>query len=203
MADRKSRGWITIVYPESADKNWFSILSEIGLQSIVSPLHSLDVNADGSPKKPHYHVLLLWDAPTTYSNAQNYVDMISGVGCIAMASLRGSARYFCHLDNPEKHRYDTSEVRTTGGLCYDDLITSATDDLLILYEIFDFIDEVLITSYRQLLIYARQERPDWAKLILTKHRENVIAYQKSLQWEIDQDVIPMPAGMEADVNTSI
>lgn len=187
MADKKSRGWLTIVYPESAPDNWISILAEAGGQALISPLHQYDTNADGEVKKAHYHVVLLWDGPTTYSNALEVVHLIGGVGCKAMVTLRGAARYLCHLDNPEKYRYDPADVQQIGGLVYDDIINSASDDLLTLYEVFDWIDDNSCVSYRQFLLYARTQRPDWAKVVLTKHRENVIAYQKSLAWEISQE----------------
>lgn len=185
---KKSRGWLTVVYPESAPADWVDLLAQHGVQALVSPLHQYDTNADGEVKKAHYHVILLWDGPTTQDNARGYVDLISGVGCLPMASLRGAARYLCHLDNPEKYQYSKDDVRILGGLDYDEIINSASDDMLTLYEIFDWIDEHFVVSYRQLLIYARRERPDWAKLILTRHRENVIAYQKSFKWELDQEV---------------
>ena len=180
----KCRGWLCVVYPESAPDDWIQILASIGAQALISPLHDQDLNADGEVKKPHYHVILLWDGPTTKSNAQAVVDLIRGVGCFAMATLRGAARYLCHLDNPEKHRYNPEDVKQLGGLVYDDIINSASDDLLTLYEIFDWIDENVCVSFRQFMIYARSFRPDWAKVILTRHRENVIAYQRSLQWEL-------------------
>ena len=180
----KSRGWLCVVYPESAPEDWIQILASIGAQALISPLHDQDLNADGEVKKPHYHVILLWDGPTTKSNAQAVVDLIRGVGCFAMATLRGASRYLCHLDNPEKHRYNPEDVKQLGGLVYDDIINSASDDLLTLYEIFDWIDENVCVSFRQFMIFARSFRPDWAKVVLTRHRENIIAYQRSLNWEI-------------------
>lgn len=188
MTDKqKSRGWLCVVYPESAPEDWINRLATAGAQVLISPLHDQDLNADGEPKKAHYHVILLWEGPTTASNAQRMVDMISGVGCFPMATLRGAARYLCHMDNPEKHQYDAQDVRQLGGLDYNEIINSASDDLLTLYEVFDWLDDNLCVSYRQFLLYARQFRPDWARVVLTRHRENVIAYQKSLKWEIDQN----------------
>lgn len=184
---QKSRGWLCVVYPESAPEDWVSRLSISGAQALISPLHDKDLNADGEPKKAHYHVILLWEGPTTASNAQRMVDMIAGVGCFPMATLRGAARYLCHLDNPEKYRYEIQDVRQLGGLDYNEIINSASDDLLTLYEIFDWLDDYSCVSYRQFLLFARQFRPDWARVVLTRHRENVIAYQKSLAWEINQN----------------
>lgn len=181
---QKSRGWLCVVYPESAPEDWINRLATAGAQALISPLHDQDLNADGESKKPHWHVILLWEGPTTASNAQRMVDMIAGVGCFPMATLRGAARYLCHMDNPDKHQYDPQHVRQLGGLDYNEIINSASDDLLTLYEVFGWLDDNLCVSYRQFLLYARQFRPDWARVVLTRHRENVIAYQRSLQWEL-------------------
>ena len=53
----RSRGWACIVYPESAPENWTETLNEAHIETLISPLHDKDVTAEGSPKKPHYHVL--------------------------------------------------------------------------------------------------------------------------------------------------
>ena len=99
----KSRGWLTLVYPESVKYDWIQILEDIGQQAIISPLHDSDINQGTYElKKPHYHVLLLWDGPTTEKNAKGVISLIGGVGCFACMSVRGSTRYFCHLDNPDK-----------------------------------------------------------------------------------------------------
>ena len=77
MAERvTSRGWLTEIYPESELAGWRETLSYMGMQAVIGPLHQYDVNANGKPKKPHYHVLLLWEGPTTYNNALNVVKMI-------------------------------------------------------------------------------------------------------------------------------
>ena len=69
--EKKSRTWLTIVYPESAPANWKTMLAEIGVQAIISPLHDKDKNVTGEFKKPHHHVAMVWEGPTTYSNANN------------------------------------------------------------------------------------------------------------------------------------
>lgn len=183
--EKKSRAWLTIVYPESAPSDWRSQLAEAGCLALISPLHDRDVNADGEVKKAHHHVILIWDGgTTTYANAKSYVDMIGGVGCLAAATLRGAARYLIHLDNPEKFQYDRADVCVIGGLDYDEIVNSVSDDLLALYEIFDFIEETGMTSFRQLVFYCRQERQDWARVILTSQRENVWKYLRSMEYDL-------------------
>lgn len=184
----KSRGWLTIVYPESAPVGWWDKLAEIGCVAVCSPLHDRDLlpepEEDGrETKKPHYHVGFVWDGPCTSVKAKSVVDLIGGVGCIPMQSLRGSCRYFCHMDSPDKAQYDSADVRTLGGLDYQELIQSASDELATLMEIEDYIDQTGTVSYRALKRYARFERPDWYRVISTRWRENVVAYQRSLIWE--------------------
>ena len=53
--DERKRNYATLVYPDSAPENWQEILSELKVPVFISPLHDKDVNADGKPKKPHYH----------------------------------------------------------------------------------------------------------------------------------------------------
>lgn len=182
--DKKSRGWLTVVYPESAPQDWVAKLAEVGCMALISPLHEFDTNPTGEIKKAHWHVILLWEGPTTYSNASEYVALIGGVGCLPCATLRGAARYLCHLDNPEKHPYNPEDVRIIGGLDYAEIINSASDDLLVLYDILDYIEGYQITSFRQLLFYCRKERQDWARVILTTQRENVWKYLRSMEYDL-------------------
>ena len=53
---QKGRDWTFIVYPESAPLDWRNILDETHIKWIESPLHDKDFNADGTLKKPHWHI---------------------------------------------------------------------------------------------------------------------------------------------------
>lgn len=189
--DKKSRAWLTVVYPESCPSDWIDLLTEIGCQALISPLHEFDVNADGEIKKAHWHVILIWDGPTTYANASSIVNSIGGVGCICCVTLRGAARYLCHLDNPDKFQYSIDFVRSIGGLNYKELINSATDDELALWDILYYVYDHKIVYYASFLMWCRTERPDWASLIVRKERQNVIEFMKSLEYELNRGVSNM------------
>ena len=60
MSDKRVRSWATVLYPESAKDNWLEILGEQCVPCFVSPLHNLDVNADGEIKKEHFHILFVF-----------------------------------------------------------------------------------------------------------------------------------------------
>lgn len=192
---KKSRFWLTEIYEESAPlADVCSKLTIMGAQALISPVHDSDYDnvqaEDGSEslklKKPHRHVILIWDGPTTSANAKELVDTIGGVGCFAAISLRGSARYHCHLDNPEKAQYNPSDEIVIGGFDYYEIIASASDDEVALSELYDFLDEKKIYSFRQFNRYCRRFRRDWFRLITSKHRENVFRYMRSLEQEIKE-----------------
>ena len=101
----RTRNFATIVYPESAPENWKTILEEAMVPAFISPLHDKDINPDGEIKKAHFHVILAFDTVKTLEQAQDIISKIGGVGCQPVVSLRGNARYLCHLDNPEKYQH--------------------------------------------------------------------------------------------------
>ena len=116
----KSRYWSFIVYPESVIEDWEEVLCSEGCVFAVSPLHDKDVNPTGEIKKPHYHVLIQFDGPTTYNNVkENICDYIGATIPKKVISMRGYYRYLCHLDNPEKFQYNVTDIKLYGGFKID------------------------------------------------------------------------------------
>lgn len=118
MAEKnvKKRNWAFVLYPESAPKNWRELLAQSGLQCAISPLHDRDLNPTGEPKKPHYHVILVYGNPTTYNNVKGFTNGRLGQTIPqALEQLEGYYRYFTHQDNPEKAQYDAAEIQTING----------------------------------------------------------------------------------------
>lgn len=186
MADkttnRRFRNFATVVYPESAVENWQEILSEQFIPAFISPLHDMDTNPDGEVKKPHWHVILAYDAPKSTDQAQDVFTAISGVGCEVVQSLRGYARYLCHLDNPEKHQYSPEDVKALCGADYNDSIGLPTDKYKAIREMIDFVKEQDIYSYSELLDYCSQERFDWFRVLCDNGTIVVKEYLKSRLW---------------------
>ena len=157
----RTRNYATVVYPESAPENWLSILSDSHVPCFVSPLHDLDLNPNGEKKKPHYHVLVMFDSVKTSSQARELFESFGGVGCETVNSCRAYARYLCHLDNPEKAHYSIDGVRQFGGSDYIANIGTMSDKNKAIGEMMDFIDDNYIIAYCQLLSFARLNRSDW------------------------------------------
>lgn len=122
----KERYWTFIVYPESLPENWEDILQQTGLQIAVSPLHNKDLNADGEIKKQHYHIVLFFNGPTTYSRVEKITKELNGTIPKRVISPIGMIRYLTHKDNPEKAQYDEREIKTINGLDIEDVCGMTT-----------------------------------------------------------------------------
>ena len=169
--EQKSRAWNAIVYPESLPENWREILDDTHMQWAESPLHDKDVNATGEPKKPHYHITVMWDGPTTYNNAKNlFCDTLNGANPQICNSVRGSVRYMAHLDNPEKHRYDEHTIIGHGGIDLEDLLkpTSAYT-LATLRKITEYIIVNDITEFVDFSMICLGEHEEWFEVLTTRN----------------------------------
>lgn len=188
MSDTKTssryRNFATVVYPDSAPENWKDILSDFHVPAFISPLHDSDLNPTGEPKKPHYHVQLAFEGKKSKEQANEIFHAIGGVGCEVVNSLRGYARYLCHLDNPEKHQYNVDDVIALGGLDYLTTIGLPIDKLKSIKEMIYFCEEHKIYSFRKLLMYSMEERPDWFKVLCESGTYVIKEYLKSSSWEI-------------------
>lgn len=188
--DEKHPYWWCVVYPESAPSNWKELIQETLLQAYISPLHDKDIlpNGTGEKKKPHHHVILQWDGPTTYSNAKKHMEAFGGViQPRKIASLRGAVRYLCHLDSPDKAPYSQEDVICYNGADYETVISLQSDKYVSIEEMQDFCSRYSITSFVSLNTYARKHRrADWFRALCDGAGYIMREYCKSLQYEIDQ-----------------
>ena len=187
-AGKRARGWACIVYPESAPGDWVDKLRDTHIQMLISPLHDKDKRGDGTPKKPHYHVLAMWDNPVGEASARK---IFGKIGVTAppeqIDSIKGYARYLVHLDDHDKARYSEQDVVALGGATWRGSALDEGEEIQsLLDEIEDFIAESSCISYFTLCRYARTERPEWTRVI-RKNTIHLTALLRSLQWEMDQE----------------
>lgn len=184
VKSKRTRNFATIVYPESAPEGWLQILSEEHVPAFVSPLHDRDIVADGSSKKPHYHVMLMFDSVKTVEQAQEIFDKIGGVGVVFLNSSRAYARYLCHLDDADKAQYDVSGVMEFAGAVYNEVISSSSDRYKTFAEMMDFCDQYNVSSFYLLSKYARTHRSDWYRILCDSGTVFMKEYCKSREWSI-------------------
>ena len=180
--EKRTRNFATVVYPESAPKDWQDILTNQFVSAFISPLHNKDINPDGSQKKPHYHVMIMFDNVKTRSQAKDIFDLIGGVGQEIVQSPRGYARYLCHLDNPEKAQYRQDEVVCLCGADYAGVIGLATDKYKAFNEMEEFCEQYDVISFYALCRYARKHRPDWHRILCDCGTIYMINHLKSRKW---------------------
>lgn len=161
----KKRCWSIIGYPESLAADWLQQLTETGLKVAISPLHDRDIkttqedfeedpqNSSGSFKKPHYHIMLIWENPTTYNNVMEVAERINCKLIKPVESPVGMFWYHIHRyeKDPKKPMYDNSDRILLNGCSEDDFIDLDDDDKFTLKElIVDMILRFNIISPSQL-----------------------------------------------------
>lgn len=152
MSIIKKRNWAFVLYPESAPENWREILQLTGLQCAISPLHDKDLNPDNEPKKAHYHVILVYEGPTSFNVVKALTDRLNCPIPQFLEQVRGYYRYLTHKDNPEKAQYNESDIITINGFDisnYVEMTKSEIDKYKI--EILSFIQDNDINEYADLL----------------------------------------------------
>lgn len=198
--DGRVRNFACVVYPDSAPSNWLDIISEAKIAVFVSPLHDKDKNPTGEDKKPHYHVLVAYERQKSIEQASDFFKSFGGVGCEVVQSLRGYARYLCHLDNPEKAQYSIDEVKTFGGADFIGAIGLPIDKYKAIGEMVDFIEFNDIFSYAQIFQYARACRNDWFRVLCDTSTLVIKEYLKSRKWDYDHRM-ERPVYRKFDVET--
>lgn len=186
-AAQRTRSYATIVYPDSAPADWMEKLEELHVPCLISPLHDKDINPDGTPKKPHFHVLLLFESVKSPQQVKEMLKKVKSVGCEKVNSVRGYTRYLCHLDNPEKHQYNPAGVQSLSGADYQSTVELASDRRETSREIISFCQEYGIISFSSLIEYADAYREDWL-VYLSKSGWLVKEYLKSKAWSIEHGV---------------
>ena len=183
----RTRNFASVIYPDSAPENWEDILIDLKVPAFISPLHDSDCDPFGDKKKSHYHVLLMFEGVKTIEQAENIFQQIGGVGLEKVNSLRGYARYLCHLDNPEKFQYKQEEVRSLCGADFSSIIGLATDKYKAIGEMIDYCIDHKVTSYAALLNYSRHEHMDWFRVLCDSGTIVVKEFLKSYKWSLDND----------------
>lgn len=114
----KARNWSFIAYPESLNPDWRETLRGLGLKGFISPLHNKDLNEDGTPKKAHYHVTVIYGNTTTANSIYSSVCEPLGAGAthpIKCNSIEGSFDYASHEGCPEKAQYSVEDIECLNG----------------------------------------------------------------------------------------
>jgi hypothetical protein len=133
----------------------------------------------------------MFESVKTDEQVKELFDSIGGVGLERVNSLKGYARYLCHMDNPEKYQYSSENVVCFCGADYVATIGLATDKYKAIGEMIDYCKVNDIISYSELLEYSRMERFDWFRVLCDSGTVVMKEYLKSKAWT-EQTISPTP-----------
>lgn len=191
----KKRNWAFVAYPESLPENWLDKLEQTGLQCAISPLHDQDINPDGEPKKPHYHVIICYSGPTSFSVVKGLTDSLNCPIPVPLEQVRGYYRYLTHKDNPEKAQYKEADIKSVNGFNIMDFSEFSKSEILAIkkelqllineeniIEYSDFLDLVLCMDRAELYDVASSNTLLFEKYITSRrHRQRGVKSETDKQ----------------------
>lgn len=124
----KSRHWSGIIYPESAPFDWMQQFKSFGFPFVVSPLHDKDFLEDGTPKKPHWHCLFCYGAPTTFKHALGLWQSVGGATVQPVFGVKAIYEYLTHKNQPDKYQYPASQIQYFNHWRPEDYITLTSSE---------------------------------------------------------------------------
>jgi len=179
---KKIKLFACLLYEDSMAGNWFEKASRYGI-----PFYF--VFHDKDDKKPHYHVFFTAINGISPNTAQEIVIAIGGANkeVLKVASKRGYLRYLTHMDNPEKHQYDVSEVHTGCGAVYDNEAIMDEKELQLLSigimrDMVEYIDNNNVYLYCDFVRYCLDCKPAWFNVLVSSRGRVIDKYIKSLHW---------------------
>lgn len=152
-SDLKKRNWTFELYDDSSSNDWEEYLNSTGVPYIYA-YHDKDINPTGEPKKPHYHVMICFDGPVTYTNIKSYADRVGAANGVVhpVGSVRGMVRYFCHKDNPDKYQYGEDILQCRNGFDPKDYFALTVSQIKAFKrKVIEFIQDNEITEYASLI----------------------------------------------------
>lgn len=154
------------IYPDSAPSDWFEKLQNWHIQGYVSPLHNKDLKPDGTAKKPHYHVIIIFDGGKSSDQCQAIADDVGAAnGYIeVIVDRKAAVRYLSHCDFPKKHQYSPYDIICLSGTSiskYYEETDEEHDGVLV--DIIHYINKTGCTLYCDLFDYALENEPLWIR----------------------------------------
>lgn len=187
--ETRSRAWSFIVYPDSAPKNWEEILDDLHIEWAHSPLHDRDTNPTGEVKKAHWHVLFQFTNVKSYDQVNEICQLVNAPAPQRCHNTRSLARYFCHLDNPEKAQYSVADIKCYGGLDFSDLLKPCASEVYdLIGDMIQWIQDKHIFEFEDLMNYAYEQHPnDWVPVLIS-HSTILWRYLNSKRYRTEKEL---------------
>lgn len=128
MGYGKNRQWWGVLYPENMRHDWTSLLETEVQLPYAYCIHDKGLELeDGSERKTHVHLILVWPSPTTHKHACEVFDRLSAPGrrCFAdikpVYSAENAYKYLIHdtEDSKKRGKYQFDPKERITGNNYD------------------------------------------------------------------------------------
>ena len=187
--NQKFRNYTFLVYPEGMPDDYCDRLSQSGAHGYYI-LHDCDTLPDGTHKKDHYHVMLMFNNPRSINSIRKLCVQFGACNGVVepVRNAVSMARYLCHMDNIEKHQYDSSEVSCFGGTDYTEFVITKSERkrarLNCVYSMLAYISDNHIYSYAEFLDMVRATcHDDWLEALMSSAIcRTVTEYIRSKTW---------------------
>ena len=186
---RKARYWTVVVYPESSPPDWVEQVKQTHLAYLISPIHDKDLTAVGDYKKPHYHLVLMWENPTTFANVREVLKPITEVCPQAVNNLGRLARYLVHMDDPDKAQYDVADIQS-GGVDLEEMLYSQNNRAKHFELVHRYCLEHNITEYKDLLDRTLEDDMTVYHAAINNVstvKAYLISWEHKIQWQREMD----------------
>ena len=183
----RARCFTTIIYPESAPTDWQQRLRDLNVKAVVSPLHDQDLTEEGQQKKAHWHLMIVYGTVKTMDQAQEDFQQLGGVGCEKVRDIRQMCRYFCHLDDPSKHQYQTDGLQTFGGIDVHDYLVTDADEIGAMKEMTKYIFTNRVQNFAEFSVWCVENNETWFWLLCTKASYYIDRLIKANRYVDDDD----------------
>lgn len=180
----KIRNFAFMMYQDSFNPGFHNVLARTE-EKIFYIYHDKDTLEHKTLKKPHYHVLVMFENSRSIATAER---IAKECGCAnnKIEIIRKAyvyARYLCHLDQPDKHLYKTDEVTSLNGANYEEFISSKANKknnkIKIIKEISNFIRKNSIDFYSDFVDYCCMYNDEWLEFLTTYSGKWIKEYIKS------------------------
>lgn len=147
------RSWATIVYPENAPERWQEKLDALLIPCVISPIHDKDIDEEGNPKKPHYHVLMQFGTPKSNLQVKDITWKFGGVGAELIKDMNASVQYLWHENHPQKAQYRKEKVKVMNGFDIEKYsitkrsFNDAFPQIIQIIELYDFLYFAQLVQY--------------------------------------------------------
>lgn len=180
-SDLKKRNWTFVLYDDSCARDWEEYLISTGVPFSYA-YHDKDMTEVGESKKPHYHVLICFDGPTTYNTMEEHAKRVGAANNVVqpVGSVRGIVRYFCHKDNPDKYQYTEDIIQCRNGFDPKDYFNlTVSQAKAFKRKVTNFIRDNEINEYAELIDYLMDSEEDDMYDIATQNTFFFTQYIKS------------------------